>query len=47
MSLAESLYLGTGSPRKTQQMVLTGVTGPAGAVIKWALRREKPENSGE
>ncbi len=40
MTLAESVYLGSGQPRKTQQIVLTGQTGPSGASVRWALRRE-------
>jgi uncharacterized heparinase superfamily protein len=40
MSLGESIYLGSGELRKTQQIVLSGMTGPNGATIRWALRRE-------
>ena len=40
MSLGESIYLGSGEPRKTQQVVLNGVTGPGGATVRWAIRRE-------
>ncbi len=40
MSLGESIYLGAGEPRKTQQIVLSGTTGPSGATVRWALRRE-------
>lgn len=40
MSLAESVYLGTGERRKSQQLVLDGHVGSAGASVKWALRRE-------
>ena len=40
MSLGESIYLGTGELRKTQQIVLSGSTGPSGATVRWALRRE-------
>ena len=40
MSLGESVYLGTGELRKTQQVVLTGATGSGGAIVRWALRRE-------
>jgi uncharacterized heparinase superfamily protein len=42
MALGESVYLGTGELRKTQQIVLTGSTGPNGATVRWALRRETP-----
>jgi uncharacterized heparinase superfamily protein len=40
MSLGESIYLGSGEPRKTQQIVLSGVTGASGATVRWAIRRE-------
>jgi uncharacterized heparinase superfamily protein len=40
MSLAESIYLGSGELQKTQQIVLSGVTGPSGATVRWAIRRE-------
>jgi uncharacterized heparinase superfamily protein len=40
MSLAESIYLGSGDTRKTQQILLTGTTGPSGASVRWAIRRE-------
>jgi uncharacterized heparinase superfamily protein len=40
MSLAESIYLGTGELKKTQQIVLSGTTGTNGASVRWALRRE-------
>jgi hypothetical protein len=40
MSLGESIYLGAGELRKTQQVVLSGTTGPSGATVRWALRRE-------
>jgi uncharacterized heparinase superfamily protein len=40
MSLGESIYLGTGELRKAQQVVLSGTTGPSGATLRWALRRE-------
>jgi uncharacterized heparinase superfamily protein len=40
MGLGESIYLGTGELRKTQQIVLSGTTGPSGATVRWALRRE-------
>ena len=40
VSLADSIYLGSGELKKTQQVVLTGVTGTNGASIRWALRRE-------
>jgi uncharacterized heparinase superfamily protein len=40
MSLAESVYLGGGEMRKSQQLVLDGHVGSSGALVKWALRRE-------
>ena len=39
MSLADSIYLGSGETKKTQQIVLAGTVG-AGATVKWAIRRE-------
>ncbi|HXP05130.1 MAG TPA: heparinase II/III family protein [Stellaceae bacterium] len=40
MTLADSIYLGAGELQKTQQVVLSGVTGPSGATVRWAIRRE-------
>ncbi|HVH79753.1 MAG TPA: heparinase II/III family protein, partial [Stellaceae bacterium] len=40
LSLAESIYLGSGELKKTQQVVLSGTTGANGALIRWAIRRE-------
>jgi uncharacterized heparinase superfamily protein len=40
MSLGESIYLGSGEAKKTQQVVLSGTTGPAGALVRWAIQRE-------
>ena len=40
MSLGESVYLGSGETKKTQQIVLSGTTGTDGATIRWAIRRE-------
>ncbi len=40
MNLAESIYLGDGAVRKTQQVVLDGHAGSTGASVKWALKRE-------
>src|SRR5215472_5426685 len=40
LSLAESIYLGAGEIRKTQQVVLQGHVGTQGATVKWAVRRE-------
>jgi uncharacterized heparinase superfamily protein len=43
MSLGESVYLGSGEARKTQQVVLSGTVGVEGAAVRWALRREPRE----
>jgi uncharacterized heparinase superfamily protein len=40
MNLAESIYLSGLEPRKTQQVVLDGHVGSAGAAVRWGLRRE-------
>jgi uncharacterized heparinase superfamily protein len=42
MSLGESVYLGSGEARKTQQVVLSGTVGATGdgESIRWAIRRE-------
>ena len=40
MGLGESIYLGTGELQKNQQIVLSGTTGPSGATVRWAIRRE-------
>ena len=40
MSLGESVYLGSGEARKTQQVVLSGTAAPGGTTVRWALRRE-------
>ena len=40
MGLDDSVYLGSGEPRKSRQIVLSGSTGPSGATVRWALRRE-------
>ena len=45
MSLAESVYLGGGEPRKSQQVVLDGHVGSTGAEVKWALKREGKKSS--
>jgi uncharacterized heparinase superfamily protein len=46
MSLGESVYLGSGEARKTQQVVLSGTVGADGAAVRWALRREPSEGVG-
>ncbi|HZS81871.1 MAG TPA: heparinase II/III family protein [Stellaceae bacterium] len=40
LALAESVYLGGGEVRKTQQIVLSGHVGSQGATVRWAIRRE-------
>jgi uncharacterized heparinase superfamily protein len=40
MTLGESIYLGSGEARKTQQLVLSGAAAPGGTTVRWALRRE-------
>jgi uncharacterized heparinase superfamily protein len=40
MSLAESVYFGSGEMRPTRQVVLSGTTGPSGATIRWAIQRQ-------
>jgi uncharacterized heparinase superfamily protein len=40
MSLGESVYLGSGEARKTQQVILSGTAAPGGTTVRWALRRE-------
>jgi uncharacterized heparinase superfamily protein len=40
MSLGESVYLGAGDTKKTQQIVLSGHVGTQGAIVRWAIRRE-------
>jgi uncharacterized heparinase superfamily protein len=41
VNLAESIYLGTGTLRRSQQVILSGFAGPEGIAVKWALRRER------
>ncbi|MBX6367745.1 MAG: heparinase II/III family protein [Rhodospirillales bacterium] len=40
LSIAESVYCPGGSPRKTQQLVLSGQVGREGASVLWSIRRE-------
>jgi hypothetical protein len=40
MSLGESIYLGSGEARKTQQVVLSGSATPGGTTVRWAMRRQ-------
>jgi uncharacterized heparinase superfamily protein len=41
VNLAESVYLGTGALRRSQQVILSGFAGPEGISVKWAMRRER------
>jgi uncharacterized heparinase superfamily protein len=41
LGLGESIYLGSGKPRKSQQVVLSGSAAPGGTTVRWALRRER------
>ncbi|HXC90561.1 MAG TPA: heparinase II/III family protein [Stellaceae bacterium] len=41
ITLGESVYLGSGEARKTQQVVLSGAAAPGGTTVRWALRRER------
>jgi uncharacterized heparinase superfamily protein len=43
MSLGESVYLGAGKPRKTQQVMLSGTVEGGGSTVRWALRRPPPQ----
>lgn len=49
LSIAESIYLGSGGVKKTRQVVLDGHVGSNGAIVKWAIRREakKPPEATE
>jgi len=40
LSLAESIYLGCGEMKRSQQIVLNGHVGTQGAEIRWGLKRE-------
>lgn len=40
LSLGESIYLGSGEMRKTQQVVLSGRVASGGTSVRWAIRRE-------
>ena len=39
ISVQESIYLGGGAPKRTDQIVITGATERDGAVVKWAFTR--------
>lgn len=47
MSLGESVYLGSGETRKTQQVVLSGTVAAGGTAVRWALRREPDRNAAD
>ena len=47
MSLGESVYLGSGEARKTQQVVLSGTVPAGGTTVRWAIRREPRRAFGE
>jgi len=40
MGLGESIYLGSGEAKRTQQVVLSGMVPPGGITVRWAIRRE-------
>jgi uncharacterized heparinase superfamily protein len=40
VGLGESIYLGSGEARRTQQVVLSGTVPPGGVTVRWAIRRE-------
>ena len=41
LALAESIYFEDApEPRRTSQIVVSGVTGEGATTVKWALRRE-------
>jgi len=45
INLAESVYLGTGALRRSQQVILSGFAGPDGVSVKWAMRRERDKGA--
>ena len=45
MTLGDSIYLGSGVSRKTQQVVLSGTAAPGGTTVRWALRRESADTA--
>lgn len=45
LSIAESIYLGAGSVKKTSQVVLDGHVGSTAAIVKWAIRRESKKQA--
>lgn len=47
IGLGESIYLGSGEPRKTTQVMLSGAVEAGGTTVRWALRREQHRLSGD
>ena len=45
ISLGDSIYLGSGKSRRSQQIVLSGTAAPGGTTVRWALRREPADNT--
>ncbi|HJU17764.1 MAG TPA: heparinase II/III family protein, partial [Stellaceae bacterium] len=45
MSLGESIYMGSGEPRKTRQVILGGTVEDGEATVRWALRCEPAPGS--
>jgi uncharacterized heparinase superfamily protein len=41
MSLGESVYLGSGEPRRAQQVMLSATVEGGGTTVRWALRRDR------
>jgi uncharacterized heparinase superfamily protein len=46
IGLGESIYMGSGEARKTQQVVLSGKVDGEGAAVRWAIRREPRQAAG-
>jgi uncharacterized heparinase superfamily protein len=46
VTLEDSIYLGTGTPRKTEQIVVTSEIGDTKPQIKWSLKRLEALKSG-
>ena len=42
IGLGESIYLGSGEPKKTTQVMLSGAVEAGGTTVRWALRRGMP-----
>ena len=39
MTLEDSIYMGEGSPRKTEQIVVTSAIDGASPQVKWSFKR--------